>query len=455
VDIQDPQSISLDEATVSALGQVGEAHARLQELQPFSDDLNDRLRRSLLPDRITSTLNMEGLGVTRRQTLAVMDAMRVHETQAREGNEIQNTLHANDFVTELVDRDAELSEGVPRELNKRLLYGVRHDAGTFRRGAVELPGAPVPPPPASDVPALMHQVMDAFPDADACHPILQACWLHAQFTMVHPFSDGNGRTGRLLQDFALLRRRYLPVGIPTEQRDEYYSALAAADSGDWNALTEIVATLALKTIEKALRIAQEPEERRVWISNIAAAAAKRTRDEKTSRYRIWRIQVEEVIRTFCEVAGEIDRQSVDIGVSVRRYEVASFETWEKIWRGVATEQTRLCSMEFSTSEHLFYKLVFYPKRHKPLPSDLFDVRPDAVGIYLTGALSSDDRLDFERGFDDEHIRLREILFVGSNLYSFFSQDASNSFDCRDDLDQNEVVRGVFDDVFRRKMGLNF
>ncbi len=65
--------------------------------------------------------------------------------------------------------------------------------------------------------------------------------LHTEFEKVHPFIDGNGRTGRLLLNLILVRLGYPPVIVLKRQREAYLSALERADGGDYGPLGEIIA----------------------------------------------------------------------------------------------------------------------------------------------------------------------------------------------------------------------
>ena len=64
------------------------------------------------------------------------------------------------------------------------------------------------------------------------HPVVHAAIHHAWFERIHPFTDGNGRVGRLLLDFMLLQRGYPPAVIPKAQRPRYLRALELADDGN-------------------------------------------------------------------------------------------------------------------------------------------------------------------------------------------------------------------------------
>ncbi len=59
------------------------------------------------------------------------------------------------------------------------------------------------------------------------HPLVAAVLFHIRFEAIHPFIDGNGRTGRLLANFLLMRAGYLPVNIKFEDRRAYYDAFTA------------------------------------------------------------------------------------------------------------------------------------------------------------------------------------------------------------------------------------
>lgn len=66
------------------------------------------------------------------------------------------------------------------------------------------------------------------------HPIALVSMFHQKFEKIHPFSDGNGRTGRMLMNYMLMRKGYPPIIIRNSKRSEYLDALAKANDADLN-----------------------------------------------------------------------------------------------------------------------------------------------------------------------------------------------------------------------------
>jgi hypothetical protein len=110
----------------------------------------------------------------------------------------------------------------------------RHDIQPFPSGMV--------PPPWVEIPAAMVDWVDSLATIAASdNPVETIAAAHASFEKVHPFLDGNGRTGRLLLNLLLIRLGYPPAVIYTRDRNRYLRALARADNGDPGPLGELIA----------------------------------------------------------------------------------------------------------------------------------------------------------------------------------------------------------------------
>jgi Fic family protein len=125
----------------------------------------------------------------------------------------------------------------------------REAPGSFREHDIQpFPGG-MTPPSWVEVPAAMNDWLDTVRDLpDNNRPIEALAAVHNRFERVHPFLDGNGRTGRLLLNLMLVRLGYAPVIIYKRDRARYFKALRSADSGDSGPLGELLARAVLDNL---------------------------------------------------------------------------------------------------------------------------------------------------------------------------------------------------------------
>ncbi len=384
----------------------------------------------------------------------MMDAMRVQENAESGEREIYNALRADEFIADAVERGVPLSEGMIRELNRLLIEDLRKDAGSWRPGDVTLLGAKLVPPPGPAVAGFIRELVELFPHSEAMPPLVQAAWLHAQLTYVHPFNDGNGRSGRLLQDWALIRRGYWPTGIPNAKRDDYYAALEQADGARWDDLVELLAILQLDIASKVRAVLDEGAKRAQWVTSLASAAAAKRQNTRHKQYIVWRQRVEEIVSAFRLAAREVDAASDVIGATFRDYSIVDYRDWELLCQRGAGERTWVFSVIFFGDGKPFYKSIAYLKRHQYQTSIETEApQRDQIGIYFTGVpIPEDERADFNH-YDDPHIRLREILLVEDGLRVFTEADDRSQWRLEHHRTPAASIEMFFRDVFERKAGI--
>lgn len=453
VQIVNPQDIALEGDTLALLEQCDENIERVRKLRPFSEEVNKKIRDSFLPDRVTATLNIEGITATRRQTIAMMDALALQQNVAKEEQEIANTLLADDFVYEMATSDTTISPQIVREINRILLNDIGQHDGSFRAIPVEISGANFLPPLHSDVPDLVTEVTGFLPQADSSHPIFLASWFHHQIAMIHPFVDGNGRTARLLQDYVLLQSGFFPIGVPSSQRDRYYGALQNADTGKWDELVKLTAQTQLGTLARIEAIAQESERRTEWIRRLSEVASERKSGTLFKQYSVWKYRMENIRDAFCQASSELDKTSDTIGASERGHDVIDFDDFKTLMNtGRRSGFTWLFSFLFFMDGEPFYKLIAFVSRHKRDPSDFATDLKDIVTLQFTGlSAKSEDKPDFSQ-FADEHVRLREIFYHNDKLHvSYCKKDVLTFYD---DKSIEAIIQDLFEDIFLKKGGLS-
>ena len=162
------------------------------------------------------TTHIEGTQLTLEQAANLIDGGKVPEADPDDARELLNYRNAFDFVSEYVADGGSITEGLIREIHKRLVKGVRGGAakpGEYRKvqnyvvnGAT---GAVVYTPPSpQDVPALMAGLTGWLAQTGDIHPVIVSGIAQFHFVHIHPFIDGNGRTSRLLSTLCLYRAGY-------------------------------------------------------------------------------------------------------------------------------------------------------------------------------------------------------------------------------------------------------
>ncbi len=97
----------------------------------------------------------------------------------------------------------------------------------------------------------------------AWNPLLTGAWLHHRFIQIHPFADGNGRTGRVLLNWHLVRNGWLPVLVHRQDRNAYLYGMQQADAGDLSVLVDFLIAMARKSIRMVM--ADFPVEERMQV----------------------------------------------------------------------------------------------------------------------------------------------------------------------------------------------
>ncbi len=236
------------------LDRVAEMKARLDEARPLSPSVLNRLREQLDVEWTYHSNAIEGSSLTLRETqLVLQHGLTVAGKSLREHLEAINHQHAIHFVESLADKDEPITEYIVRSIHALVLRTIDdEEAGRYRRVQVYITGSEYVPPEPVAVPGLMADLGDWLHSGEvaALHPVERATLAHFRLVHIHPFTDGNGRTARLLMNLLLMRTGYPPAVIRVEDRPAYYDALDAARDGD----TEPFVRLVAEAVERALTL---------------------------------------------------------------------------------------------------------------------------------------------------------------------------------------------------------
>ena len=152
----------------------------------------------------------------------------------REFYEIENHKQAFEHVIQHLANEDSLSIEIIKEIHADLTDRLQYDRGQFKKNENMIIGAEFQTASPAETPFLVQQLVDnleyrldvADSDDDKLLAILDT---HIQFERIHPFSDGNGRTGRIVMNYSLLQQGFPPLIIEKETKAQYIEFLGNQD----------------------------------------------------------------------------------------------------------------------------------------------------------------------------------------------------------------------------------
>jgi len=194
---------------------------------------------------------IEGNTLTLQETsLILFDKITPKGKSLREINEAINHKKAFDYILKYEgDINKEfICEIQKLVVEKTLKTELEDQIGEYRTSQVWIRGTNFIPPKAKDVPNEMKKLLIWYgKNKNKIHPIILTSYFHSAFELIHPFIDGNGRTGRLVMNFMLHKFNYPMINIPTKEKLDYYGALETARKGNLRKLVKLIVKTLMST----------------------------------------------------------------------------------------------------------------------------------------------------------------------------------------------------------------
>ena len=210
-------------STESLLEQIDRKKAELDTMRPLTAGEVERLTEEFTVEYTYNSNAIEGNTLTLRETDMVLRGLTIDRKPLKDHMEAVGHKEAFDFVRELVQEKAPLSERIIKQIHHLVLADKKEDRGIYRRVPVRIMGAHHEPVQPYLIVPKMEQLLADF-TASKDHIVTKLAWFHIEFEAIHPFIDGNGRTGRLLVNLELMKAGYPPIDIKFADRLAYYNA---------------------------------------------------------------------------------------------------------------------------------------------------------------------------------------------------------------------------------------
>lgn len=210
-------------ATESLLERIDRKKAELDTMRPLTAGEVARLTEEFTVEYTYNSNAIEGNTLTLRETDMVLRGLTIDQKPLKDHMEAVGHKEAFDYVRELVQENAPLTERVIQQIHYLVLADKKDDRGVYRRVPVRIMGAQHEPVQPYLIRPMMEQLLADF-EASQEHIVTKLARFHIEFESIHPFIDGNGRTGRLLVNLELMKAGYPPINIKFTDRMAYYDA---------------------------------------------------------------------------------------------------------------------------------------------------------------------------------------------------------------------------------------
>ena len=215
------RGMDISEEYVMLFSSVDTLKGEMDKRRPLTQGELKRLHEEFIIEFTYNSNAIEGNMLTLRETALVLEGVTIDKKPLKDHLEAVGHRDAFLYVQQLITDKTPVSERIIKDIHSLVLMDRPEDKGVYRSIPVRIMGAFKEPPQPYLVPIQMEGLFYDLAK-DKRHPIERAALFHLNFEGIHPFIDGNGRTGRLILNLMLMQCGYPPVNVKFADRKRYY-----------------------------------------------------------------------------------------------------------------------------------------------------------------------------------------------------------------------------------------
>lgn len=241
----------------SILSRIDQKKKELDGRRPLTEGEVARLNEEFIVEYTYNSNAIEGNTLTLRETDLVLRGLTIDKKPLKDHMEAVGHKEAFEYASELVKDNVPISESIIKQIHFLVLADKKDDRGVYRRVPVRIMGAQHEPVQPYLIEPKMEQLLRDFTESTE-HIVTKLARFHIEFEGIHPFIDGNGRTGRLLVNLELMKVGYPPIDIKFTDRITYYNAFDEYYvKHNLSAMENLFASYIEARLDKYLKILQE------------------------------------------------------------------------------------------------------------------------------------------------------------------------------------------------------
>lgn len=233
---------------------------KLKAKRPLTAGEVARLNEEFLVEFTYNSNAIEGNTLTLRETDMVLRGLTIAKKPLKDHIEALGHKEAFTYICNLVTENKPLSENIIKDIHYLVLADKKEDRGKYRKIPVRIMGSAHEPVQPYLIAPKMEQLIADF-NLSKENIITKLARFHIDLESIHPFIDGNGRTGRLLVNLELMKAGYPPIDIKFTDRVKYYEAFDEYHiKGDLKIMEELFAKYLNERLDTYLSILETKEE---------------------------------------------------------------------------------------------------------------------------------------------------------------------------------------------------
>lgn len=256
-DAQKPQRVNVRKLNLKQkIDKISQLKQELDSKRPLTQAEVNRLNEEFMINYTYNSNAIEGNTLTLQETTLVLQGITIDKKPLKHHMEAIGHKEAFYFVVDLVKDKKPLNEPLIKQIHSLVLMGSPQDKGVYRKLPVTIMGASHIPPQPYLIEKQMEELIINYKKWRRTKNIVQlVSLLHLSFEFIHPFIDGNGRTGRLLINLILMQNGYPPINIKFEDRQKYYQCFEDYYiTNKPNSMANLVADLLIERLEQYINI---------------------------------------------------------------------------------------------------------------------------------------------------------------------------------------------------------
>ncbi len=232
---------------------------KLSSMRPLTPGEVERLAEEFMIDFTYNSNAIEGNTLTLKETALALEGMTIDQKPLKDHLEAVGHRDAFLYVQDIAKKEEPISKYVIKNIHALVLMNRPEDKGVYRRIPVRIMGAYTEPVQPYLIEPKMNELLTENEARKATMTTVERiARFHLEFEGIHPFIDGNGRTGRLILNLELIREGFPPINVKFTDRKRYYDAFDAYyRDGDASKMIDLIAEYVDKRLDEYLSVLEQ------------------------------------------------------------------------------------------------------------------------------------------------------------------------------------------------------